>query len=166
MFTVLAFRIKLKMIQWKYQLMVVSRKLSWYYSIGFEFEIRLRARKTPGICFWKVPVTFRARKAVLCLPCLHSSSKFQKFWNYQLITKQNWLVCGLGTALLFKRFGFWNLPSGPKSFRAFWETGPYPHESGYVWNHIFSHKSIFCWRETSEHGHRNLTFLKPLSRVV
>ena len=27
-------------------------------------------------------------------------------WNYQLITKQNWLVCGLGTALLFKRFGF------------------------------------------------------------
>ena len=46
--------------------MVVSRELSWYYSIGFEFEIRLRARKAPGICFWKVPVTFRARKAVLC----------------------------------------------------------------------------------------------------
>ena len=38
------------------------------YSIGFEFKIRLRARKGPGTCFWKVPVTFRARKTVLCLP--------------------------------------------------------------------------------------------------
>ena len=45
-------------------------------------------------------------------------------WSYQL-TKQNWLVCELGTVLLLQRFWFWNLPSGPKSFRAFRETGPW-----------------------------------------
>ena len=32
-----------------------------------------------GACFSKVPVTFRARKGVLCLPFWHSSSKFQEF---------------------------------------------------------------------------------------
>ena len=30
----------------------------------------------PGTCFSRVRVTFRAQKAVLCLPCLHSRSKF------------------------------------------------------------------------------------------
>jgi len=44
-------------------------------------------------------------------------------WNYQL-TKQNWLVCELGTLLLFNWFWFQNLPSDPKSYRAFLETGP------------------------------------------
>ena len=29
-----------------------------------------------GACFSKVPVIFPALKAVLCLPCLHSRSKF------------------------------------------------------------------------------------------
>ena len=32
----------------------------------------------PWACFSKVPVTFRARKAVLCLLCLHIRSKFQQ----------------------------------------------------------------------------------------
>ena len=32
-----------------------------------------------GTRFTKVPINFRARKAVLCLPRLHSRSKFQKF---------------------------------------------------------------------------------------
>ena len=31
----------------------------------------------PRAGFSKVPVTFRARKSVFCLPCLHSGSKFQ-----------------------------------------------------------------------------------------
>ena len=35
----------------------------------------------PGACFSKVPVTFRARKAVLGLLCLHSRSKFNNFEN-------------------------------------------------------------------------------------
>ena len=34
-------------------------------------------REFPKACFSNVLVTFRARKTVLCLPCLHSRSKFQ-----------------------------------------------------------------------------------------
>ena len=45
-------------------------------------------------------------------------------WNYEL-TKQNWLVCAVGTVLLFNRFLFQNLRSGPKGYRAFRETGPW-----------------------------------------
>ena len=45
-------------------------------------------------------------------------------WNYQL-TKQNWLVCGRGTVLLFNKFWLQNLPSGPKSFQALREMGPW-----------------------------------------
>ena len=45
-------------------------------------------------------------------------------WNYQL-TKQNWLVCAVGIFLLFNRFLFQNLRSGPKGYRAFRETGPW-----------------------------------------
>ena len=52
------------------------------------------------------PVSRTSWKAVSCLPCLHSRSKFpfQKILklvhqNYQL-TKQNRLVCGLGTATI------------------------------------------------------------------
>ena len=45
-------------------------------------------------------------------------------WNYQL-TKQNWLVCAVRTFLLFNRFLFQNLRSGPKGYRAFRETGPW-----------------------------------------
>ena len=45
-------------------------------------------------CFSKAPVTFRARKAVLCLNCLYCKvSIILRIirWNYQL-RKQNWLV--------------------------------------------------------------------------
>ena len=44
-------------------------------------------------------------------------------WNYQLM-KQNWPVSELGTVLLFNRLWFQNLPSGPKSYRDFRDTGP------------------------------------------
>ena len=30
-----------------------------------------QAGHQPGVCFSKVPGTFRARKVVLCLPCFH-----------------------------------------------------------------------------------------------
>ena len=42
-------------------------------------------------------------------------------WNYRL-TKRNWQVCELRTVVLFNRFWFENLSSGPKSYRAFRET--------------------------------------------
>ena len=58
------------------------------------------------------PVSRKSWKAVSCLPCLHSRSKFQFqkilkliHQNYQL-KKQNWLFCGLGIVLLLNRFGF------------------------------------------------------------
>ena len=77
--------------------------------------------------FSKVSTTFRARKALLCLPCLHEIkvSIILKMtqWNYQL-TKQNWPVCERGTLLLFNCFWFRNLPSDPRSCRDFRETGP------------------------------------------
>ena len=33
----------------------------------------------PGACFSKVPVTFQAQKAALCLPRLHTSQIFNNF---------------------------------------------------------------------------------------
>ena len=62
------------------------------------------------------------------MPCLHFRSKFQKCWkwymqwNYQL-SKQYYPVYELETVLLFKRFWFKNLPSGPKSYWTFREIG-------------------------------------------
>ena len=62
-------------------------------------------------------------------------------WTYQL-TKQNWLVCELGTTLLFNRSWFQNMPSGPKSYRAFRETGPRHHH----WALCFSNRSPSCFQ--------------------
>ena len=39
--------------------------------------LRYLVENGPGACFSKVPATFRARKAVLCLLCLRPRSKFQ-----------------------------------------------------------------------------------------
>ena len=66
-------------------------------------------------CFVFSAFTFKIRVSSIILKIIK--------WNYQL-TKQNWLVYKLGTVLLFNMFGFYNLPSGPKSFRAFRKTGP------------------------------------------
>ena len=44
-------------------------------------------------------------------------------WNYQL-TRQNWLVCELGTVTLFHRLWFQYLPSDLKTYWIFWETSP------------------------------------------
>ena len=68
-------------------------------------------------CFVFSAFTFKIRVSSIILKIIK--------WNYQL-TKQNWLVYELGTVLLFNMFGFYNLPSGPKSFRAFRKTGPRP----------------------------------------
>ena len=46
-------------------------------------------------------------------------------WKYQL-TKQNWPVCEFQTLLQFNRLWFQNLPSDPKSYRAFREMDPWP----------------------------------------
>ena len=79
--------------------------------------------------FSRVPITFRGRKAVLCLLAVFAFkikvSLILKMiqWNCQS-TRQNWPVSELGTALLFNRFWFQNLPSHPKSYWAFQETGP------------------------------------------
>ena len=63
--------------------------------------------------------------------------------------KQNWLVCGPLTVLLFNRFGFQNLPLGPKSCRAFRKTGPRgPFET-----------LIFIWMQTQAQN----IFLGPKS---
>ena len=51
----------------------VEETLNWPLKRRFQLHSFVR----PGACFSKVPVTFRARKAVLCLLCLHSRSKFQ-----------------------------------------------------------------------------------------
>ena len=79
----------------------------------------------PGACFSKVPVTFRARKGVLCLAFKLKVSIILKIkqQDYQ-VTQQNWRACELGTMLLFNRFWLENLPSGPKRYRIFRETGP------------------------------------------
>ena len=47
------------------------------------------------------------------------STKRKRLQRRLQLTKQNWLVCVPGYVLLFKRFKFWNLPTGPKSYRAF-----------------------------------------------
>ena len=63
-------------------------------------------------------------------------------WNYQLI-KQNWPVCELGTVLLVNRFWFQNLPSGPKSYRDFRDTGPRPKP-----------KKLFCQKSRKPNVYR------------
>ena len=86
-------------------------------------------QRRPGACFSKFPVTFRARKAVLCLTCLYSRSKFSNFENETMklsINEAKLTSFELETVLLFNRCWFSNLPSGPKSYpRAFRETGPW-----------------------------------------
>ena len=68
----------------------------------------------PENCFMFAMFTFKIKVSII----LKMKQK-----NYQL-TKQNWLVCELGTVLLFNRF--WFLPSvlSPKSYEAFREMGP------------------------------------------
>ena len=75
-----------------------------------------------GARFSKVPITYRARKAVLCLHFNIKVSIILKMipWNYQL-TKQNWPVCELGTVLLFNRFWCYQMALG---YRAYWGTDP------------------------------------------
>ena len=97
------------------------------------------------------PLSRKAWKAVLCLPCLHNNNnnklylyivyifncsrrlhsrskfQFQKILklihqNYQL-TKQNWLVCGLGTATI-KQVWILKFAFGTEKFSALWRNWP------------------------------------------
>ena len=78
----------------------------------------------PGARFSiEVPIIFWEWKAVLYLLGLHSRSKFQLFWKWEN-ESTNWPVCELGNVLPLNRFWFQNLPSDPKSYRAFCKTGP------------------------------------------
>ena len=65
-------------------------------------------------CFTFAVFAFRIKVSILLK---------MKQWSYQ-ITEQNWMVCELGAVLLFTRFWFQNMPSDPKSYRAFRVTGP------------------------------------------
>ena len=83
--------------------------------------------KLLGTRFSRIPVNFRARKAVyICCICIQDLS-FNCFENDTMKLSVNVakLVCAPGTVLLFNRFLFQNLHSGPKSYRAFRETGPW-----------------------------------------
>ena len=69
-----------------------------------------------GVCFvsWgpflESTVNFSGPESCFCLPGLYWRSRYQwlEKWSNETIylTKQNWLVCQLGTVLLFNRFWF------------------------------------------------------------
>ena len=62
------------------------------------------------------PISRAAKTKTKTVP---RSTKRKRLQRRLQLTKQNWLVCVPGYVLLFKRFKFWNLPTGPKSYRAF-----------------------------------------------
>ena len=103
----------------------------------------------PGARFSKLPITFRAPKPVLCLHVCIQDQSFNNFENVIMklsVNRQNWPACEIETVLLFNRFWFQNLPSDPKSYRAFRETGPTPEMFGEELkplNGNFLH--YFCW---------------------
>ena len=55
-----------------YICMLLNWRGTFFFLVFFEL-----VKMGPGACFSNVPVTFRARKVILCLPCLHLRSKFQ-----------------------------------------------------------------------------------------
>ena len=65
----------------------------------------------PGTRFWKDQVTSGPKAVYVCRACFK--------------IKVSIMVCAVGTFLLFNRFLFQNLRSGPKGSRAFPETGPW-----------------------------------------
>ena len=84
--------------------------------------------KLLGTRFLRIPVNFGARKAVyICCICIQDLS-FNCFENDTMklsVNEAKLTGFAPGTVLLFNRFLFQNLPSGPKSYRAFRETGPW-----------------------------------------
>ena len=67
----------------------------------------------------------------------------------------NWPVCELGNVLPLNRFWFQNLPSDPKSYRAFCKTGPraarfpppHPHTDPCLFYSLWCHHAVrkFCF---------------------
>ena len=78
----------------------------------------------PESCFMFAVFAFKIKVSIILKKIV--------LWGYQL-TKPSWLVCELGTVLRFNLFWFQNLPSGPKRFRGFRETG--------LWSQIFLSRS-------------------------
>ena len=66
-------------------------------------------------------------ESCLCLPRLFQDQSFNNFENdtMKLSANEAKLICAVGTFLLFNRFLFQNLRSGPKGYRSFRETGPW-----------------------------------------
>ena len=69
-----------------------SAALGKFYVLAFKVSYRLFWY--PGTRFSKVPVTFRARKAVLCWPYFHSRWNFHVFWEWynEVINERNKIV--------------------------------------------------------------------------
>ena len=85
---------------------------SWSYEEDLNQPVKIN--DTREARYSKVPITFRARKAVLCLILKMIQ------WKYiSQRSKIDWQVYELGDVLTFNRFLFQNLLLDPKSYRAF-----------------------------------------------
>ena len=85
--------------------------MTWFLRHGLLVSKQYGFLEARDKFFLKVPITFRARKAFLCLPCLHSRSNFQYFWKWHnvSISKRSkidrfvsWKLCYYLTGFKFK----------------------------------------------------------------
>ena len=88
-------------------------------------ELLVRAATRFRGRFSKVPIAFRARKAVLGLPCLHLGVLKMKQWNNHSVNEAKmtgfWATnCGTIQLVLISKL---DLPLHPKSYLAVRETG-------------------------------------------
>ena len=75
--------------------------------------------------FLESPDNYQHRKGVVVyIISIGVSNVLQKTWYIYHFTKQNGLVCWLGLAFSFLRFGFEYLFLGPKSYRDFDKLAP------------------------------------------
>ena len=82
----------------------------------------------PGARFSKVLVTFRARKAVfVCLVCIQDQGLDDLKNDQMKLSIDEAKLTGLWArnCAIIQQILIWNLPSGPKSYRAFRETRPW-----------------------------------------
>ena len=104
------------------KLLTKNRSKSTVYSLFTPWRVAWSLfLESPGI-FWGRKNCFMF--AVFAFKTIVSIILKMIQWNYQF-TKQDWPVSELRTVVLFNSFWFENLSSGPKSYRAFLETGPW-----------------------------------------